>query len=176
MTQHHEVDDSGFAIRPNKSALKRESHDLEQLGIALAELPTEKLAKVPMPDKLAEAVKAARSITSFGALKRQRKFVAKLLRDMDDVTPIRERLDSFNQNTAEAIHRHHLIERWRDRMLAGDDSDINAFLADHPEADRQKLRQLCRDARKEQQAEAPPRSARQLFQYLRGVMESEVQE
>jgi ribosome-associated protein len=168
---HYEDDEIEYAQRPNKSQLKRESHDLEQLGIALTELPKDKLAKIPLPDKLAEAVHAARTITSFGALKRQRKFVAKLLREHEDVGPIREKLAELTEQSAQAIHRHHLIERWRDRMLAGDDSVINAFLEEHPDADRQKLRQLCRDARKEHQAEAPPRSARQLFQYLKQILE-----
>jgi ribosome-associated protein len=63
------------------------------------------------------------------------------------------------------------VERWRDRMLEGDDGVVDEFLQSHPGADRQKLRQLVRDARKEQQAAAAPRSARLLFRYLRQVLE-----
>lgn len=174
---YYDDDEPELSRRPNKSALKREAHDLEQLGSALIDLPREKLAKIPLPEKLAEAVAEARSITSFAALKRQRKFVGKLLRDLDDeVEPIRAALGAMTQQTAQAIHHHHVIERWRDRMLTGDDSVINAFLEEHPAADRQKLRQLCRDARKEHAAAAAPRSARLLFQYLREVLETPTHE
>jgi len=157
--------------RPSKSRLKRACHELEDLGQQLVELPTAQLAAVPMPELLAEAVQVARSISSFGALKRQRKFIAKLLREMD-VEPIRQRLAALDRDSAESIHRHHRLERWRDQMLAAGEGVIDEFLRDYPRADRQKLRQLARDARKESAAGAPPRSARLLFRYLREVAEA----
>jgi ribosome-associated protein len=60
-------------------------------------------------------------------------------------------------------------------LLTGGDHDLNTLVAEHPDADRPKLRQLIRDARKEQQAEAPPRSARLLFKYLRELLETETE-
>jgi ribosome-associated protein len=162
-------DDSGYS-RPSKSALKRESQALEELGQQLVALPAEQLAGIPLPDELAEAIHTARRISSFSALKRQRKFIAKLLRETD-VEPIHARLEGLNRSSAQSIHRHHTVERWRDRMLEGDDGVVDEFLQSHPGADRQKLRQLVRDARKEQQAAAAPRSARLLFRYLRQVLE-----
>ena len=158
--------------RPNKSALKRAAQDLEKFGADLVELPEEKLVKLPLNEKLTEAITQARNISSFGALKRQRKFIGKLLRELDDeIEPIRAAYEKLTTQTAQAIHRQHLIERWRDRMIGGDDSAINAFLEEHPDADRQKLRQLCRDARKEQENARPPRSARMLYQHLKELID-----
>jgi ribosome-associated protein len=161
-----------YAERPNKSLLKRESADLEALGEALIALPPERLGSLDLPVKLLEAVQLAQTIAQHhGAFKRQRKFIAKLLRaDAEATADIRDKMAGLKAKTAQAIHFQHQVERWRDRLLAGDDHDINAFMEDHPEADRQKLRQLVRDARRERQNEAPPRAARLLFKNLREAM------
>jgi ribosome-associated protein len=165
-----------YAVRPNKSALKRENDALEALGEELIALPKERLSGLDMPPELFEAIKLAQSISSHhGAFKRQRKFIAKLLREMD-VSPLREQLERHSNLSARAVHHVHVIERWRDRLLKGDDHDLNALMAEYPDAERQKLRQLIRDARKEHQAEAPPRSARSLFKYLRELLAEDAEE
>ncbi|HHJ81221.1 MAG TPA: DUF615 domain-containing protein, partial [Candidatus Tenderia electrophaga] len=43
-------------------------------------------------------------------------------------------------------------------------------LNQHPEADRQHLRQLMRSAKKESERNKPPRAARELFQYLKQLL------
>lgn len=167
---HHLDDDTDERHgRPNKSQQKRECHALEELGEELAALPAEKLSRFDLSPELREAIRQVQTITSHGALKRQRKFVGKLLRETD-AEPIRQQLASLSVQSAQAVHALHRVEQWRDRLLAGDDHDVNACMELHPEADRQKLRQLVRDARRERAAEAPPRSARLLFKYLRELM------
>ena len=152
--------------RVSKSQLKRESAALQDLGEALIALSSEKLNNFHLPAQLLEAVRLAQSITQHGALKRQRKFIGKLLRGMD-VEPIREKLARINNRSAQSIGEHYLVERWRDRMLSGDEKEIKDFLAAYPSADRRKLRQLIGDAHKERLAQAPPRSSRLLFKYVR---------
>ncbi|MFZ4703155.1 MAG: ribosome biogenesis factor YjgA, partial [Candidatus Methylumidiphilus sp.] len=165
-----------YAIRPNKSAIKRENAALEEFGEELIALPVERLTRLDMPPVLFDAVKLAQSIVNHhGAFKRQRKFIAKLMRDMD-VEPIRQQLEGDSNVSARAVHQVHLIERWRDRLLKGEDTELNALMADYPHAERPKLRQLIRDARKEHDTEAPPRSARLLFKYLRELMAEEAGE
>ncbi len=165
-----------YAVRPNKSAMKRENAELEDLGEELISLPKERLNGLEMPTQLFEAITLAQNIANHhGAFKRQRKFITKLLRDMD-VSPLRGQLDRHSNLSARAVHHQHLIERWRDRLLKGGDHDLNALMAVYPDAERQKLRQLIRDAHKEQAAEASPRSARLLFKYLRELMTEEVEE
>lgn len=165
-----------YAVRPNKSALKRESAELEKLGEALIALPKEHLGQIGMNPALHDAVALAQNIANHhGAFKRQRKFITKLLREAEaeDLAAIRAQLKRQTRQDASAVRQLHNIEHWRDRLLAGGDQDLNALLAEHLDADRQKLRQLLRDARKERQAEAPPRSARLLFKYLRELMAAE---
>ncbi|HUL11382.1 MAG TPA: ribosome biogenesis factor YjgA [Methylococcaceae bacterium] len=158
--------------RVSKSQLKRESAALQDLGEELIALPLERLNSFDLPVQLLEAVRQAQSITQHGALKRQRKFIGKLLREID-AEPIRKKLAGLKNQSAQAIGELHRIERWRDRLLGGDENEINGFLAAYPSADRQKLRQLVRDARKERIAQSPPRSARLLFKYVRNFVTAE---
>lgn len=163
-------DEQQYAIRPNKSEIKRENAALEDLGMELINLPDERLNKLELDSALLDAVKLARSIQRHhGAFKRQRKFIAKMLRDVDTAS-IRTQLEGHKQQSARETYQTHLVERWRGRLLSGTDQDLNALVAEHTDADRQKLRQLIRDARKEFQAEAPPRSSRLLFKYLRELL------
>ena len=95
--------------------------------------------------------------------------IGKLLREEDE-TSIRQTLDQISQPQREEVKIFHEIEQWRDRLLAGDDEAINQLVSKYSDADRQHLRQLVRNARKEQQQEKPPRSTRLLFQYISDLM------
>ncbi|MBU6470969.1 MAG: DUF615 domain-containing protein, partial [Gammaproteobacteria bacterium] len=75
---------------PSRSQLKREVEALQKLGEQLAELPEPQLAALSLPEKLHDAVTQARRITSHGALKRQRQYIGRLMRDVD-AAPIRAR-------------------------------------------------------------------------------------
>jgi ribosome-associated protein len=58
------------------------------------------------------------------------------------------------------------LEQWRDRLLTGDEEVLNELASHFPQADRQHLRQLVRNAAREREQHKPPKSARALFQYL----------
>ena len=167
--------DDDAELPSSKSQLKRDSAALQDLGKELIELPREQLERLDLPAELLEAVRLGQSITAHGGLRRQRKFIGKLLRDLDP-EPIRLGLAALRNVSAEAVRLQHLCELWRDRMLTEGDSAVNDFLAGHPEADRQKLRQLVRDGNRERDAGRPPRSARLLFRYLREVLAPEGEE
>src|SRR5690606_40270418 len=67
----------------------------------------------------------------------------------------------------------HRAERWRERLLAEGDAALAELLDAHPDADRQKLRQLVRSALDEQARNKPPRAFRELFKLLRGMLAQE---
>jgi ribosome-associated protein len=169
--QETEDDDEGytFAERPNKSANKRECLELEALGEELAALTQDRLASLNLPEKLLGAIQEAQKIGVGSARKRQRKFIGKLLRNTE-VEPILTQLAHYKQQSALSIHDQHRVEHWRDKLVSGDTGAVNELLESWPEADRQKIRQLVRDAKKEQTRAAPPKSARLLFRYLREIM------
>lgn len=163
----HELDE---AVRgPSKSRLKRESLALQDLGEELLALSREQLERLDLPAELREAVHLGQTITAHGGLRRQRKFIGKLLRQID-AEPIRAGLAALKSHDADAVRLQHACEAWRDRMLAEGDAKVDSFLAEYPEADRQKLRQWVRDGRRERDASLPPRAARLLYRYLREVL------
>uniref|UniRef100_UPI001319FC5D dual-action ribosomal maturation protein DarP n=1 Tax=Bacillus mycoides TaxID=1405 RepID=UPI001319FC5D len=56
----------------------------------------------------------------------------------------------------------------------GDDAEPDVLNL-WPQADRQQLRSLIRNAKKEKEGNKPPKSSRLIFQYLRELAESEQQ-
>lgn len=154
---------------PSKSRRKRESSALQDLGQELLDLPAERLASLNLPENLFEAVRVGQTISAHGGLKRQRKFIGKLLRNLD-AQPIRDALAAIRGEGVEQARRLHQCERWRDTMLAEGDEVVNSFVGSFPDADRQKLRRLVRDARLEREQARPPRAARLLFRYIRELL------
>lgn len=155
--------------RPSKSERKRESHALREMGERLTQLRKEQLARIPLSEPLREAVEEARHIRQPGARKRQLQFIGKLMRTVD-AEPIREALEEMDLNSARGVARLHQAERWRERLLEEGDAALSALLEEHPGADRQQLRQLTRNAVREQRENRPPQSARALFRYLRELL------
>ncbi|RIJ87815.1 hypothetical protein RSP822_03285 [Ralstonia solanacearum] len=155
----------------SKSQRKREVTALQDLGAALEALPKDRLAKVPLPEPLADALREARRITSHEGKRRQMQYIGKLMRALtdDDIEAIRRVLATFVGASKAETARLHAIERWRDRLIA-DDGAITEFIAAHPDTDVQALRTLVRNARKETQQSKPPKSSRELFQIVKQAL------
>lgn len=153
---------------PSRSQQRREALDVLALAKTLMELSEGALEQIPFSESLRQQVDFARSITAHIARKREMQFLAKHLRKAEDELPaIRKavaanKLDKRRQSAA--LHR---AEQWRDRLLAGQDDDLNAALDAFPSLDRQTLRQLVRQARQEAERGQPPTAARKVFKLLR---------
>jgi len=74
------------ADAPSRTAKKKASERLQQLGEQLIAAREPLLAGLPLPEVLADAIAEARSIKSFGAQRRQKQLVGKLMRQLDDAT------------------------------------------------------------------------------------------
>lgn len=154
--------------RPSKSALKREAHELQKLGAELAELPDDRVAALPMPDVLLEALRELRRTRSHEGRRRQLQFVGKMMRRAD-VEPLRQAVAEARIGPARQSLALHRAERWRAELVA-DPEAITRWLAEHPGTDSQKLRSLVRRAR--QDGELPPEQRhgtawRELFQFVK---------
>ena len=163
-------DDDDEIILISKSQLKRESHALTDLGKELVELAQSELKKIPLDERLLEAIALAHRIKERGGRKRQLQYIGKLLRTAD-VEPILAAMEGLKLEHAKDNARQHRLEQWRDRLLEEGDTALGELLSEHPDADRQHLRQLLRNAQKEQSQNKPPKSARELFKYLRDNIE-----
>jgi ribosome-associated protein len=150
---------------PSKSHIKRELHALQNLGGELVQLSDGWLAKLPLSDELLKAVKEAQRLKK-GALKRQLQFIGKLMRSAD-ADAIQTGLDNLRQPQREDVARFHQLEAWRDALVAGDEEMLTVIIDELPGIDSQHLRQLMRNAIRERDQNKPPKTARQLFQYLK---------
>jgi ribosome-associated protein len=153
--------------RPSKSARKRAMTELQDLGKELVALSVDQIKKIDMPEDLRTAVRDAQRITQHEAHRRQLQYIGKLMRGIDP-EPLQAALDEINGVSAAATARMHALERLRTRFLE-DEKVIGEIAAAHPDADLQHLRQLRRNALKEQQLGKPPRAFRELFRVLRDL-------
>jgi ribosome-associated protein len=165
-TEDHEPDEEAYK---SKSQVKREMHALRDLGEELLELPLEQFAKLELMDEIRDAINEARKIRQHGARKRQLQYIGKLMRDVD-AEAIRQQLETLQGQSRQAVQALHRIEGWRDRLLNEGDTALAELLDQYPQGDRQMLRQLLRNAQKEQAANKPPKAARSLFRYLRELI------
>ena len=154
----------------SKSRRKRELQELKKLGEALLEFSDDALRQLMLPDALLDALHTARKIHSNGARKRQMQYIGKLMKDID-VAPVRQALEDRNRQHDSHSREFHLLETLREQLLADGDSALPAVLAHFPHADRQHLRKLVRQARKEHDTRQPPHAFRLLFRYLRELQE-----
>ncbi len=171
----HDDTDKSEQTAKSKSQRKREMTSLQAMGEELVKLPQDQFKKIELPESLYDAITEARHIRQHGAHKRQLQYIGKLMRDVD-AAPIREQIDTITGHSKQAAQTLHHIERWRDKLLTEGDQALAALVEEYPQADRQYLRQLQRNAQKEARANKPPKSARLLFKYLRELMQEPEQE
>ena len=113
--------DEDFSGEKSKTQIKRELHALQDLGARLTTLKPELIAKLPITDGLRKALAEAPKHTANAAKKRHVQFIGKLMRDQD-IDAILALIDQVDSSTREYNERFHNLERWRDRLIAGDDS------------------------------------------------------
>lgn len=165
---------------PSKTQIKQAMHELQELGAALMELPEAKLNRIEMDDNLREALQELRRLTSFAARKRQVQYVGKLLRSAD-TEPLRRALEDQRQGHARTVRALQEIERWRERLLAGE-KGLADWVAAFPATDTPEFRALLARAQAEYGAhragDRVPGAAtgkgkyyRELFQQIRVVLQ-----
>jgi ribosome-associated protein len=162
------VADEEAALPPSKTKIKKQMHELRDLGKELTELSKDQLAQLDIPENLRDAIREMRNINKFGAQRRQIQYIGKLMRDVDPL-PILAKLDAWKGKSQQHIAYMHLLERWRDRLMESDQA-FTELLAAHPESDAQRLRTLIRNAQKEVEGGKPPKNYREIFQVLREII------
>jgi ribosome-associated protein len=159
-----------YAVRPNKTQIKRDIAAIHSMAEEVCGLAETHINTLNLPENIHQAILEAAKMPHKGARKRQMKFITAQLRkiDLDELT---EKLNRIKSQSAHAVREHHQAERWRDQLLSDKGQEqLTELLNQFPNADTQQIRQLQRNARKEQQAEKPPKSARMLYQYLKELI------
>jgi ribosome-associated protein len=170
------VAEKNYSIDPeadvpiSKTKLKAEADVAQHIGKKLIDLSKDRLIKLDLPEALFDAVIEAKRLTANGAVRRQLQYLGRLMRDVDSA-PIIEQLQKWEGKNNEENARFHVLERWRTRLIA-EPNALQEFLASFPQADIQQLRTLIRNAQREEAAQKPPKSSRELFKLLREVTET----
>ncbi|CBJ82932.1 putative transport protein [Xenorhabdus bovienii str. Jollieti] len=154
----------------SKSEIKRDSEALKKLGMELVELSKNALERIPLDDDLLAAIELAQRIKREGR-RRQLQLIGKMLRSRDP-EPITIALDKLNNRHNQQVVLFHKLEELRDKLLEDSDGALAEVVALYPHLDRQQLRTMVRNAKKEKAANKPPKSYRQIFQYLKDLSES----
>lgn len=165
MTDHD--NDGPEYLGPSKSQLKRESHALQDIGKRMLELSNDQLDTLTISDTLRAAIEESRRIRQNEAKRRHLQYIGKVIRQETDPEGLSRQIDAFYSGSEEHTRRHHLAERWRDRMIEEGDSAVGEFLEYCTNADIQHLRNLARNAKRDAQKEKTTGQPRKLFRYLR---------
>jgi len=155
------------ATPPSKSQRKRDMTALQSLGERLVTLDAGRLAGLDLPEQLVDAIALARTLTRHEARRRQMQYIGRLMREVDPV-PIEAALERAAFGPAQDKARFAALERWRTRLLEDADG-LDAFMAEHPAADRATLAKLVARAREERGRAGPPHHQRALFRALKAA-------
>jgi len=158
--------DDDIDYGPSKSAVKRECNHLLDMGEVILKLTTEDRHSLELPEGIDAAMVTALKIKSRSGLKRQRQYIAKLLRSVDSEA-IETKLEKIQHRHDTNTAHFKRLEKWRDSLIENDKETLNEVIARFPEVDRQHINQLIRAAQQEKKQDKAPAAARKLFKYLR---------
>lgn len=166
--EHHPDDE--LDLGPSKTQVKKEMQELQDMGVRLTKLKPAQLAQLNLDDKLAAAIDETKRIKKHEALRRHYQYLGRLMRAVDS-EPIRAFLTQLDEGNKRSSIRAQQLEALRDQLLDNQAEAFNQLIEQHPDINRQLIRQLIRNAQKEAATGKPPASARKLFRYLREATE-----
>ncbi len=154
--------------RKSRTKLKNEVKALQDLGEQLVELSTDQLKTIQLPEELLSAVKEARQISQHIARRRQMQYIGKLMREIDP-EPVQNFLENIRQGNYQSTMAFRKIEKWRDELKEGNLEIIEEIIASCPNAQRQRLNQLIRNARNSRTPGQVSKASKALFRYLKEI-------
>lgn len=150
----------------SKTQKKQEAQTLNELGQALVLLSPEKLKQLPLSNMLIRAIDEARSLKSFGAIKRHALWIGKLIRKEGGDALI-EAYAQLQQDDATQGAAFHAVEQWRERLIHEENDALTIFIETYPTVDIQQLRHMIKKAQLELQHQKRTGASLALFRYIR---------
>lgn len=159
-----------YAVRPNKTQIKKEIAELFALGENLSKLSPAQLNSMELPENIRKAISEVGDMPHKGARKRLLKYIAGQLHKID-VDPVQEKLDRILNKSVHSVREHHITEQWRDKLIHEGNEALTDLFDEQPTADLQHIRQLLRNIKKETETAKPPKSTRLLYRYLKTLFQ-----
>lgn len=151
----------------SKTDLKKDAKELQDFSRQLLKLGKKQRKELTASDELLAAFLLADKIASKpDALRRHIQYMAKVLKD-ENLDALRREYEQFTSPAKANDKQSKQLERLRSKLLEQGDAAINQLIEQYPNIERQKLRQLIRQANKELSQEKPGKSYKELFQYLK---------
>jgi len=140
----------------SKTKKKKVAETLQKLGEALSQLSTSQLEQLDLDPDLFNALAQAKSITANVAARRHRQYIGTLMRQVDPepIVAALEQLKAapagiYSTKSESDPQTGKDSQRFLDKLLAWDDDTMETILSADPGMDRQRLRQLVRNANKD---------------------------
>jgi ribosome-associated protein len=151
----------------SKTEIKREMHQLQDFGQKLIEMSKHQRSRLPLSEDLKYAMIVADKIRNKNeALRRHIRHIAKILLETD-LAPIHQALDVMANKHQQETAKFTRLENFRDGLIEQGSEGIETLLAEFEQMERQKLKQLVRNAAKEKKTEKLGKHYRNLFDYLK---------
>ncbi|AOW76804.1 hypothetical protein A3Q34_08020 [Colwellia sp. PAMC 20917] len=151
----------------SKSEVKREMIQLQIFGQSLIDLSKHQRSKIPFTEEIKDALILADKIKNkHEALRRHVRHLARILSE-SDLEPIKHALDVMANKHQQETAKFVKLEKMRDDAIDKGNDFVEALLNEHESMERQKLRQLVRQAAKEKKAEKLGKYYKELFDYLK---------
>lgn len=154
--------------KPSKTQRKKEMTALQSLGEKLVDLNDSDLAKLPLSEKLRDALQMAKSLRAHGALRRQKQLIGKLMRN-EDAEAISQALVAHAEPARDAVLQMHAVEKWRDRLLESPDAALADLAASYPHVDQESVRTLITQSIGKDSVQSRT-AKRTLFRFISNLM------
>ena len=120
--------------KPSKSQRKREQTELQVIGEQLLDLPEDLLASLQLDERLIEALDNAKRMKSHEALRRQKQYIGRLMRDVDP-EPVKALFAQLKADDRRQKRVFANAERWRDRLVQEGHDALHAFESETEQTD-----------------------------------------
>lgn len=167
MNEDFEYEDELEPVK-SRTQIKKEMEALQALGKKLIDLKASQLKEVPISDDLAAAIRDYAKMPHREAKRRHMQYIGKLMR-AEDGEAIQAAIDKFDSSSQAFAQEIHLLEAWRARLIDEGNSALTEFVEAHPDTNVQQLRQLIRNAQKDQKNGKNTGAAKKLFQFIRDL-------
>jgi len=152
---------------PSRSERTRAATAVNRLGLQLTQLSASDLDRLELPERLRHEIDVSRKLKA-RSRGRQNRLIGQLLR-AEDHEAIRERVEALSLAHRGDVNHEKENERWLTRILEAGDEAIEALIAERPDADRQRLRLLARNARRDPAGSSAKRARRELLRAIRAL-------
>ncbi len=164
-------EENRLKIKPSRSSEKRAAHAVEDLARQLVQTSQGEMENLPLEADLKREIGRVRKIRGHGAVKREIKHLAALLRrDPEETEKIRECLEDRQSGDYRNTEDFHRLEELRERLCApatGEKAllEIESLLSPEERARLQKLIHTCLHSKDK-------KAYREIYRLLRSNLDS----